>query len=623
MRLARFLHVFVALLISIGGVFGQTAAVPAPSASPEAEKSQQEIEKKALSLLERTIGDVDSLKLPENRVYVLASAGSLLWSRDEKRARQLFRRAASEINSIGGAEESDDELPEDFWMRQNVRFQFLNSVANRDAELALELLRQTRPPIFDRVLNMSAEKIRLYRNLHQQAEGDLNMEKEFAVRLIKQNPRRALEIARANLDKGVSYSDLNLINQLKNTEPELASKFADEVLQKLIAADFSDPNDYNVRSFAQSFLSQFSAPPDSDEKDASDKSGQFKIDKNALRRLAAKYADYFTGNTVQQHSFHDIQNALPIFERILPERVPGLRQKYERLKQSFNAQNHHNQYYERLNQLNSSAAAETMLEEAENFPQEMRSQIYTSAANKMAQAGNYAGGRQLIVSLPGRQTRQYALFQFDWQNLQKFLNEEKYAEADQIIAQQTDRSNQIRLLVQTAIYFFNKKQNEKAAKYISMARLMVNPTPENYIELNDLMQVLSAGAEHEPEKTFDLLDSFVPKFNEIFAATAFLSKYQPGYGNFREGELMFSNGGSVFGDGVLHINGHRSGLGIAISVNVGSMRLDRLGKANLERAINLADRFERNDVRLLARLMILRGALFDEKTHDSQYPSFH
>lgn len=607
MKLDRAFHVFACLLISICAVFGQTAA-------PEAEKSSPEIENKALSLLERTIGDADSLRLAENRVYVFASAGDLLWTRDEKRARQLFRRAANDLSALAGeTEENGDELPENYWMLQNARNQFLNAVAARDAELALELLRQTRLPVYDRMLNLPPEKIKLYRNLYQQAQSELNLEKDFVARLVKQNPRRAIELVRAGLSKGVSYSDLNLINQLKNTEPELASRFAGEVLEKMLDTEISDPNDYNARSLVQNFLSQFTQSPDSED------NKQFKIDKNALRSLAAKYADYLSGNALPQHAYNEIQSSLTIFERLLPERVAPLRQRYERFKKTYEAQNQYNQFQDRFNQLNSNAAAETLVAEAENFPIEMRQQIYSSAAAKMMQAGNYAGGRQFLASLPGKQARQNALFQFDWQSLYKFLNEDKYAEAEQIIAQQTDRSQKIRLLVQTANHLAGKKQNEKAAQYIAEARALVNPNPENYSELGDLMQVLGAAAEGSVEKTFDLVESFVPKFNEIFAATAFLSKYQPSSG-FREGEMIISPNGWA-GSGVFFSGIGRSDLSGGGSVNINSLRLDRLGKANLERAMNLADRFNRADLRIAARLMILRGALSEEKNRESQFPT--
>jgi hypothetical protein len=601
MKLSGVSLIAALLLISTASVFGQTTAVAEPA---DAEKSRQEIEKKALSLLEQAIGDADSLKLSENRVYVFASAADLLWTRDERRARVLFRRAANEIiQSNKENEVGEDELPENFWIQLNIRNQFLNQVANRDAELALEFLRQTRFPILDRALNLPAEKIPLYRNLYQQAQSELNLEKEFAARMTKQNPRRALELARANLSKGVTHADLTLINQLKDAEPEAASQFADEVLQKLLAVDLFDVNDHNTRNLAWSFLTQFAAGREPATDGVSTKAKQFQINKNALRQLAVKYADHFSSSAFQSSNHHQIQSVLPIFERILPDRVAALRVRYEKLKQNYSAQNSHNQYQEKLNQLAGKAQPETLVAEAENFPYEMRGQIYSSAASKMAQAGNYTGARQLLSSLPGKQSRNNALLQLDWQALQKFLNEEKYAEAEQIIVQQTENSHKIRFLIQAANHFSGKKQSEKSAQYISQARALVVTNPEDSAELFDLMQVLTAGAETEPDKTFDLLESFIPKFNEIFAATAFLSKYQPGSSNFRDGELVFPNGNNG-----LYISGRRGG-GFAIGLEV--MRLNRLAKANLERAARLADRFERADVRLAARLIILRGVLSD------------
>lgn len=608
MKLSGVLWVFVGLLFLTSAASGQTIA---PAASSEVEKNQQENEKKALPLLEKAIGDADSLKLPENRVNVFALAGDLLWTRDEARARRLFRRAANEISAQGNeAEDGEDALPENFWMLQNVRNQFLNQVAERDAELALEFLRQTRFPVFDRVSNLPADKIPLYRNLYSSAQNELNLEKELVTRLIEKNPRRALEIARANLSKGATHSDLNLINQLKNSDPKAASQFADEVLQKLAATDFTDAYDHNSRSVALNFISQFSAPPNSAEENSPNKNAQFSIDKNALRRLAIKYADYLLSGTLEAHNYQQIENTLPVFERLLPDRVAALRQKFERLKQNYSAVYSHNQYQEKFGKLAGNAAPETLIAEAENFPIEMRSQIYGAAANRMSAAGNYARARQLLASLPGKQTRQYALFQLDWQALQNFLNEEKYSEAEQIIAQQTDNSHKISLLTQTANYFFGKKQNEKAVQYISQANSMVNPNPDNYFELHNLIQVLGASAVIAPEKTFDLLESFVPKFNEIFAATAFLSKYQTGYGNFREGEMVFSNGYNGF-----YMSERRGG---GVYVNLDSMRLDRLAKADLERSMNLADRFDRADVRLAARLIILRGVLSNKETRNQQ-----
>lgn len=578
-----------------------TAQTP-PSADET--KARVEREQKAFVLLNRTIDDAASLKLPENRVYIFAAAADLLWTRDEKRARQLFRQAAGEIRAvIAQSEEDYNGLPEDFSMMQSTRNQLLNQVADRDAELAIELLRQTRPAILDQTLNLPAAKMQLYRNLYLQARNELEMEKQFGARIIKQNPRRALEIARANLSKSVSYSDLNLINELKINDAEAASQFADEVVQKLATSDFSDANNYNDRNLTAAFLTQFWSPSNPASNNLAEQTKSLQINQTALRQLATKYANYFSSGNFQAGNYGEIENALPALEKILPERVAALRQKSEKLKQNYSFANPQTQFWEKLNQMqsNNSVSPETMMAEANKFPVEMRSQIYSAAASKAAQTGNYAGVRQMLSLLPGKQARQSALFQLDQQTFYNYLSQEKYAEAEQIIAEQTDNSRKIAFLVQMSGRYNSKKEIEKAEKFLSEAISMINQNPEDGAEMYVLMQVLGGSAAISPSKTFDLLESFIPKFNELLAANAFLSKYQENSGTFRDGELVLANGNGGF-----YISSQKTG-GIVVSVN--SMGLDLLAKSNLERTINLADRFERNDVRLAARLILVRGVL--------------
>src|SRR5438477_11691000 len=62
---------------------------------------RQELEKKTLGLLDEVIGAAWSLKLSENRSYVLSKAADLLWPHDEKRARNLFWEALNSLNLSG------------------------------------------------------------------------------------------------------------------------------------------------------------------------------------------------------------------------------------------------------------------------------------------------------------------------------------------------------------------------------------------------------------------------------------------------------------------------------------------------------------------------------------------
>src|SRR3712207_353653 len=79
----------------------------------EKEAARKELEKKAVEMLDGVIIDARALRVAENRVRVLTSAADLLWPRDEKRARALFRDVAAAVNEAAGANKSGDEEKRD------------------------------------------------------------------------------------------------------------------------------------------------------------------------------------------------------------------------------------------------------------------------------------------------------------------------------------------------------------------------------------------------------------------------------------------------------------------------------------------------------------------------------
>ena len=78
-----------------------TVAAQAPQTAKQSDeekaKARKELEKRALALLDETLQGAQALKLAENRAALRAQAADLLWTRDEKRARALFREAATDI----------------------------------------------------------------------------------------------------------------------------------------------------------------------------------------------------------------------------------------------------------------------------------------------------------------------------------------------------------------------------------------------------------------------------------------------------------------------------------------------------------------------------------------------
>jgi len=85
----------------------------------EKEKAQkelerrQELERKTLGLLDEIVAAAWSLKLPENRSFVMASAAELLWPRDEKRARNLYWEAFNNLGLPNGPALDDSTTRDD------------------------------------------------------------------------------------------------------------------------------------------------------------------------------------------------------------------------------------------------------------------------------------------------------------------------------------------------------------------------------------------------------------------------------------------------------------------------------------------------------------------------------
>src|SRR5438552_6449926 len=96
-------------------LFSFTLLVPSTGLAQEDQKEKaqkeaerrQELERKTVALLDEVSTQAFSLKLPENRSLVLAAAADLLWTRDEKRARNLFWDVLNNLTSKHNATADD------------------------------------------------------------------------------------------------------------------------------------------------------------------------------------------------------------------------------------------------------------------------------------------------------------------------------------------------------------------------------------------------------------------------------------------------------------------------------------------------------------------------------------
>src|SRR5947209_17116912 len=100
----RLLLSSVLILLPLSPLSAQTPEDQSPLNQQEREQKalemKKELERKTFALLDEVISSAGALKLPENRALVLSSAADLLWTRDDKRARALFKEAINTLNSV-------------------------------------------------------------------------------------------------------------------------------------------------------------------------------------------------------------------------------------------------------------------------------------------------------------------------------------------------------------------------------------------------------------------------------------------------------------------------------------------------------------------------------------------
>lgn len=620
----KFLAVSALVLIICGAALAQLPPTPATNSATasndEKEKARLELEAKAFKLAESVASDAASLKLAENRAFVLAMCGDLLWKQDQKRARSMFRDAAAELVIANAeAEKGENDSPAAmFGFVQSPRRQILQTVARRDADLALELLVQTRSAKVAAEMAKAAapqtpgqkaekdESVFAFggRSAQFQAQEELRIEQSFAALAAEQDPKKAAKMFRDGLNKGVSLEAFNLINKIYKKDAELANALLGEVAQKLSDSDFSKPMSQE-RTLAASFLRQYGLPQTAAVKDADAKKEPLKLDQKTARDLAGKIADSLMKATTFTDLFQ-FSNALPVIEKILPERAAALQQKKTQLQKTAP---------EGMRQLDSfaalgddNAAPEKVIAASAQMPPGMRGMMYRRAIEKLVESNDYDRAKQILNTAPAGKERDEALAYVDGKLAEKLAKDGKFDEARKLIANIGTKSQQIEQLVKLALAFYargDKDSRDAAAKLMDETRQMIDTTPQSEDEIGQLAQVVAGYAVIDPPRAFALLEPFVDQANELITAAAMLAKYQKGQTMYRDGEMVMA-----------------SGLGQMRASMRFVKELGLLAAADFDRTRNLADRFTRGDARLLIRLIVAQSVLNNNQNFNDAFGNF-
>jgi hypothetical protein len=584
-------------------VLSHPAAAQLPQAQKqeseeEKAKARKELERKALALLDDTLEGVQALKLGENRASVRLQAADLLWPRDEKRARALFRDAAAELAALKPGDASRGGRA--YWMSRQLRTQLLYTAAARDAQFALELMRDSRP-------TAAAED-----GPSADADEELRLEQALTALAAESDPKAAMRLAEESLNKGVTYGVLGILERLRRKDAESATKLAGKIVEKLRGEPVSAGRESWV---VAANLLRLVLLPQSDEQlyvnnvpvpaaRGAEKPKPLVMEESDVRELCGLVAAAALKDSAANGAFGmmmTVRPLLPELEKRVPARAAQLKLRLAEMDKVLDPRAKAWSEFDAV----MSRPPDAILEEAAKAPAEMRPQFYMAAASKLFSAGDAERARAVATENLRGPEREQMLAYLDNAEAARAVAKGNMDDARAVVSRIKSKERRASALAELAVAFAAKGDKKTAGALLEEARTLIDRQPDNDREVNALLDVARGYALVEPAKTFELIEPLIDQANEMMTAAALLEKFGAGGGMFRKGEMLLGPGmGELGGMYARYVKA-----------------LGELARVDFDRTRQTADRFNRDEARLMARLVVARSVLSDRlKDADANVP---
>lgn len=553
---SRLLCIIFSLLVFSGSARSQQPATEVKQ-KPEVAAVQQ----KALKLLESLAGDVSNLRSAENRARIGSNIAELLWDHDQKRARSLFAEAEQDLrtaftNIDVEALPRDDSLRVFAFLRSNI----ITRIAKHDPELALEFLRSTRPALYTKIPDYMKDM-------------DRAVELQLAGQVAAKNPQLSLKLGRQSLAKGLSNELLPALIQIRQRDKDAAMSFYSEIVDKLKGANLTQEGE--ALNFALSLVRLF-PPPAADEQPFRELVGVL------LGSAFANGCANAEAESSQGYFCSQIGSIFPLMEKYYPSRAAGLR-RWAVDEQSAD--------YSDFRMMAESFEQETLdevLAQALKYPQ-MHDRIYWIAMRKAIASGDLQKARQIVTDTQNEEQRTYMLKELESEENWQSITAEKLTEVQHYVNGMP--SGYQRVLYLLAVAGKIGGNNRKAALGIlDQVAQMLDSAKPGAEQIAGQIQLAKSYCSLKSERGFVIMESVIPKLNELVAAAAVLDRFENDY--LRDTEW------SMTGQGLL------GGLLTDLAQSAGFFAW-----YDFDRSVNLAGQFERPEVRLMAQSKIAQAIM--------------
>ena len=563
-------------------------------------EQRQELERKTFVLVDEIVSGVWGLKLPENRSFIQASAADLLWSHDEKRARTLFWDA---LNSLGlrtditddaSAKDAKDAKSKSAQTRTqanekalreyseaySVRRNFLIRVARRDPQLALDMMRATRPPPVP--------------NADFRLPDDSDLEQEIANQAAERDPKKALQIARESLAKGgLTFQLLSLLNSLNQQNPNLATEFAGDIIDKIHAVDLATDDD---GFWIALYLLQASRIPKTNAENSQNENlptaswKELKLSDDQRRDVVELLTDAASKASAKPNFATALGEIMPEIQSFAPDRVGNIKAKMAQVNSSLTNEQRDGKAYEALSR---TGTPEQIMHAGNATTGEQRQALYREAIS-VAVMRNQAGALRETINteITDEGQRKALIDSLDAEEIGSAVYRGNVDELQKLLPTIRLKEQRALAMAELAMILEQKGRHEEALKSLQDARPLVKIDFNSDTQSRAFLALILAYALIDPPQAFAMAEPIVDRANDNISKLLFLSKIAHNSA-VKNGEIVMQDPGVPLDFALI-----KYGRGVVA-----------LATADFTRTKALADRFQRHELKLMARLLIAQSIL--------------
>lgn len=569
-----------------------TAIVLPQNPEDEKKKKAEELKAKAVEMLRETTFAVANLRTAENRISFMAELASLMWLHDRDQARAMYGSVVTDFKNLvaqvdtqmnmaqatadvdlrdigpgpGMLNEPSDALraATKFRSAMAVRQAIAMSLAEHEPELALSFY-------YDSISGITNAR------LLEMTTNDGYFEVQLLSSVARKDAARAIQLARNSLKGKLNYLHIGLLREVYEKDQDKGVELAGIFLSKL---KNDGPKDLEV--YVAAALIGAAEDISSERDDRATRKPIYT--QQELRELADLMGRAMLEN---DNGMEYGIGYISAVDKYAPSRAAQVRAKFK-LGPAGRAQTGTGVYG------NSNAIA--------------------NAAPPMKIADRDVASEEIVAAEREREAREEAerklmedIGGLGKKELPKEERDRIVARTREIIMKTPGRDKKIMALSALAASVKQAGDADLAAEIMREAESFIRPDPRNYQDFIATWSVISGYAAAEPNRAFMMLDDTIYRANEVIAAFVRVGEFiDVTEQMIVDGEIQLGS----FGGGMIR--------GLSSELNVAEATIGLLVDADLARTKAAADKFDRPETRVLARMMILRNILGTKATEDPE-----